>query len=104
MIGKINANIQINATTNQHGKQLTITKKAMKVVSIKIEDHCYVVELEPNAIQRFFGMKKRLEKYKIQPFDSYVSGGSVYFNQKGEELRDGHYIQKAIDNYRRSWD
>lgn len=76
----------------------------MKIVSIKKEDDLYVVELKPNFIQRLFGMENKINKYKRNPFETYTfGGGSVYYNQKGEELRNNHYIQKAIDNYRRSW-
>ena len=75
----------------------------MKVVKITEEDNLYVVELKPNVIQRLLGMENKFEKYKRSLFESYTFGGSVYYNQKGEELRNNHYIQKAIDNYRRSW-
>jgi hypothetical protein len=76
----------------------------MKIAKITIEDYLYVVELKPNFIQRLFGMENKVEKYKRKSSESYTyGGGSVYFNQKGEELGNHNYIQKAIDNYRRSW-
>jgi hypothetical protein len=76
----------------------------MKIVNITEENNSYVVELKPNFIQRLFGMENKFEKYKRKSFASYTyGGGSVYYNQKGEELGNNNYIQKAIDNYRRSW-
>jgi len=76
----------------------------MKVVNITEEESLYVVELKPNFIQRLFGMKNKFIKYKRMPFETYrFGGGSVYYNQKGKQLRNNHYIQKAIDNYIRSW-
>jgi hypothetical protein len=76
----------------------------MKIVNIIKEEGFYAVELKPNFIDKLFGMKNKIEKYKIEPLETYIfGGGSVYYNQKGEELGNNHYIQKAIDNYRRSW-
>lgn len=76
----------------------------MKVVNIIEQDNLYVVELKPNFIQRLFGMENKIKKYKRIPFEYYTfGGGSIYYNQKGKKLRNRHYIQKAIDNYKRSW-
>lgn len=76
----------------------------MKVVNITEEKGIYIVELKPNFIQRLFGMKNKFEKYKRKSSESYTyGGGSVYYNQKGERLSNWHYIQEAIDDYRRSW-
>ena len=76
----------------------------MKIVKITTQGCLYLVEFKPNFIQRLFGMENKVEKYKAKLFQSYTyGGGGVYYNQKGESVGNNHYIQKAIDNYRRSW-
>ena len=77
----------------------------MKVTSVKEGGtNIYVVHLEPNFIQRLFGVKARTEKYKRDPWETYTyGGGGAYYNEKGECLGNNNYIQTAIDNYRRSW-
>ena len=66
----------------------------MKVISIRKVADIFEVELKPNFIERLFGADNKIEKYKKDPYQTFTYGnGGVYYNEKGKELRNKHYIQ-----------
>jgi len=76
----------------------------MKVLNIKENNNSYTVELKPNFIERLFGTSNKIKEYRRKSFETYSNGGGgVYYDKKGKELENHHFIQKAIDDFRRAW-
>jgi hypothetical protein len=63
----------------------------------------YLVTLTPNLIERFFGIKERVEKYKDTDSTYLSGGGNIYVNQEGYKTRNGSYIGESIDRWRRKF-
>ena len=79
----------------------------MKITKIENEGNIYLVTREPNFIERLFGIKKRVDKYKSTGGSYTFGGGRVYVDQKGRELGNtlgyGSDTREAIDCWRRSF-
>jgi|GEM_PF-2702938 len=79
----------------------------MKIAKIEKEGCVYLVTRTPNCIERFFGVKERVYKYKATG-ESYVfGGGNVYIDEKGRTLENasgyGSATREKIDRWRRSF-
>jgi hypothetical protein len=75
--------------------------KITKIEKDKDKYNIYCVTLAPNFIEKFFGVKERVEKFKDTGSEYWSGGGIVYVNQDGEHLGNGSSIGEAIDKWRR---
>jgi hypothetical protein len=79
----------------------------MKIKSIEKEkdrfNDIYLVTFEPNWLEKLFGIKEKLEKYKDTGEVFTFGGGHVYINQDGEQLINHNSIGETLDNFRRKW-
>jgi len=75
----------------------------MKIVEITKENDIYTVKQVPNWLERLFGIKEKVEKFKKDNWHKYMFGGGLYYNQKGEEIGNGNKVGLALDNYERSF-
>lgn len=79
----------------------------MKIIKIEKEINIYSVTREPNFIERLFGVKQRVDKYKSTGDTYSFGGGRVYIDQKGRRLGNtlgyGSSTREAIDCWRRSF-
>lgn len=79
----------------------------MKITKIEKEEGrysgTYLVTLTPYLIERFFGIKERVEKYKDTDSTYTFGGGHIYVNQEGDSTKNGSYIGESIDKWRRKF-
>ena len=79
----------------------------MKITKIENEGDIYSVTRMPNFIERLFGVKERIDKYKSTGGTYALGGGRTYIDQKGRELGIslgyGSDTREAIDCWRRSF-
>lgn len=79
----------------------------MNISKIEEKKGVYIVTREPSFIERFFGVKKRVDKYKNTGHHYTFGGGSIYVDQEGRELGNslgyGSSTREAIDCWRRSF-
>ena len=76
----------------------------MKIKEIKEVDNVYIVTLTPNLwIEKLFGVKEKIEKFKCTGATFIFGGGSVYVDRTGEELCNNSFIGTSIDKWKRSW-
>ena len=76
----------------------------MKISKIEKKDGVYFVTKTPNSIQRFFGMKEIVEKYKHNGevfllFDHI----KVFYKSTGEMLSWYNDVCKALNDYEHSF-
>ena len=76
--------------------------KIKKIERRKDTKNIYDVTLEPNWLERLFGIVERIESFKESGY-IYIFGGDVYVDQTGKELDIHNKIGQAIDQFRRSW-
>lgn len=78
----------------------------MKINKIKKEEGSYLiyeVTFVPNWIERIFGVKEKIRRFK-DTGKTYVFGGqSVYIDESGNELGNYSSISESIDRWRRRW-
>lgn len=77
--------------------------KIKKVERHKDNYYRYLVTLTPNWLEKLFGVKEKIEEFLDTKNEFLFGGGSVYVKRNGEKLYNGHYIAKAIDNFKRAW-
>ena len=76
----------------------------MKITKIEQQGNIFTVTKPPNLLQRIFGLKTKVEKYKDTGSTyHYFDNIRVYVNQKGQVLGFSHKITKAIEDWRRSF-
>jgi hypothetical protein len=76
----------------------------MKIGKIDKQGFIFKVEFIPNRIERFFGKKPIFKEYKCIISEVFLFGwGGVYISKDGIEVKNLSKLQKALDNYRRSW-
>ena len=78
----------------------------MKIKEIKKVEGTYLVYevvFRPNWIEKIFGVKEKIKKFK-DTGKTYVFGGqSVYIDENGDELGNYSYISESIDRWKRRW-
>lgn len=76
----------------------------MKITKIEQKDNIFIVTKIPNLLERIFGFKTKVEKYK-DTGDTYLyaKDTKIYVNQKGEILGILHKMTKVLENWRRSF-
>jgi hypothetical protein len=74
----------------------------MKITNITQQDNIYEVTKEPNIIEKIFGFKTRIDKYKYigRTYQS-IPSIRVYVNQNGKILGPVHRMTDALENWRR---
>ena len=78
----------------------------MKIKEIKRKEdsyRIYEVTFTPNWLEKLFGIKEKTKEYKETNSSYTFGGGNVYIDKKGNQLGNGNWIGKAIDNFNRSW-
>lgn len=73
----------------------------MKITKIEYIKNIYYVTLEPNYIEKLFGCKGKIKKYKDSGSNYMCGGGTIYINEDGEKTSNGSYIGETIDIWRR---
>ena len=76
----------------------------MKITKIEQQENIFTVTKSPNMLQRIFGLKTKVEKYKDTGNTyRYFDNIRAYVNQKGQVLGFSHKITTAIEDWRRSF-
>jgi len=77
----------------------------MKISNITQNGFVFFVIKKPNLLQRLFGRKPQIEKYKRLPFFRYIffPECSIYINEKGEELGATHSMTKILDRWQKKF-
>lgn len=73
----------------------------MKVSKIEDIDGIYHVTITPTWIERIFGLKEKVMKFKPKGATFVFGGGEVYIRSDGEETGNGSYIGEALDKFRK---
>jgi hypothetical protein len=76
--------------------------KVTKIEQQPYSPYVYEVTLTPNFIEKFFGIKEKIKRFKDTK-DEYLFGGGVYINEEGEYLGNGHWIGEKIDKFKRKF-
>jgi hypothetical protein len=73
----------------------------MRIKEIRQDGRYYIVELEPNRLERIFGKKPGSIKLKDSG-DSYMFGGqTIYIDEEGNKSGNGNWIAVELDKWRR---
>jgi hypothetical protein len=78
----------------------------MKIKSVKREEdkyHIYIVEWEPNWLEKLFGKKPVIEQWKDTGSTYMFGGSSEYIDRDGDSCGNGSEVGEAIDRFRRAW-
>jgi len=78
----------------------------MKVTKIETEKDkygVYLVTLTPNFIEKLFGFKERVDRFRMSDSTFVFGGGAIYTRQDGIQTGNGSYIGEAIDKWRRAF-
>jgi hypothetical protein len=75
----------------------------MKITNIEEKDNIYMVTFTPNFIERFLGVKEKIEKYRDTGSIYEFGGGHVYRRQDGSNITNWDSVGDAIDKWRRKW-
>ena len=78
----------------------------MKIKEIKKVEGTYLVYevvFRPNWIEKIFGVKERVKKFKDTGSTYLFGGQSVYMDQSGNKLGNYSYISESIDRWKRRW-
>jgi len=76
----------------------------MKIVKIETTDNeIFSVHLEPYFIERIFGVKPKVVKYKDSGKEYFIGKQTVYIKENGEKCGNENRIAEKIDCWRRSF-
>lgn len=75
----------------------------MKVTKIEENSGIYLVTLTPNFIEKLFGKKEKVDRFRMSDSTYMFGGGAIYIRQDGERTGNGSYIGEAIDKWRRKF-
>ena len=75
----------------------------MKITKIEKHDYVYHVTLTPNLIEKLFGVKEKVSKFRDNGSTYRFGSGTVYVRSDGEKTENGSYIGEAIDKWRNSF-
>jgi len=77
----------------------------MAVSNIKQSDNIFEVTFTPNLIERWFGFKEKIVKYKQLTDVEYINypGRSVYIRDDGSCIGATHHITTVLDNWKRKF-
>ena len=75
-----------------------------EITKIQQDGRIYIVTSEPNFVERLFGFKTKINKYKDTGSVYNFGGGHEYVNEKGESMGNTMSpIREALDNWRRKF-
>jgi len=63
----------------------------------------YEITFRPNWIEKIFGVKEKVKKFKDTGKTYALGGQSVYIDESGDELGNYSYISESIDRWKRRW-
>lgn len=75
----------------------------MKITKIERDPQgfrIFNVTFEPRWYERIFGIKTKIKKYRDTDRTYTYGSGTVYVNEKGKQLGNGHWIGEKIDCWR----
>lgn len=77
----------------------------MRIKEIERENsyNIYRVTLVPTFLEKLFGIKEKVRRFKDDGSTYRFGGGTVYINEDGENLGPNHSIGEAIDKWRRKF-
>lgn len=75
----------------------------MRITNIEYDNGVYSITFNPCFIERVFGMKEKIKKYKKRGDVFLLSGRDVIINQNGEKLRSDNVVTIAINNWDNSF-
>jgi hypothetical protein len=76
----------------------------MKISKIEKKDGIYFVTETPNFIQRLFGVKEKIERYRHNgEVFHYFNHIKVFYHSSGEIVKWDSETCKALNNYERSF-
>lgn len=75
----------------------------MRISKIEKINGIFHVTFIPNKIEKFFGVKEQIKKYKATCSTYMLGGGTVYVAENGEKLSNGHWVAESIDRWRNSF-
>jgi hypothetical protein len=76
----------------------------MKISKIEKKDGVYLVTKTPNLIQRLFGIKDKIERYKHKgEVFHYFDHVKVFYNSTGEIVSWSDKMCKVLNDYERSF-
>lgn len=67
----------------------------MRITNIEYDNGVYSITFNPCFIERVFGMKEKIKKYKKR--------GDVFWLKNGEKLRSDNVVTIAINNWDNSF-
>ena len=72
----------------------------MKIEKIELKDDIYYVSIKPEWLEKLFGYKSKVRRFKATKEFFTSTGNKVYRDSEGEILYNGHWIALEIDAYR----
>ena len=75
----------------------------MKITKIEYKELLHHVTFEPNFLERLFGVKSKVVKYRNSGATFTYGGGSVYYREDGKKLGNGDWVGETIDKWRNSF-
>jgi hypothetical protein len=77
---------------------------SMKISKIEKKDGIYFVTKTPNLIQRLFGVKEKIERYKHNnEVFKYFNHIKVFYKSNGEMVSWDDKMCKVLNNYENSF-
>jgi hypothetical protein len=77
---------------------------SMKISKIEKKDGIYFVTKTPNLIQRLFGVKEKIERYKHNnEVFHYFQHLKVFYKSNGEMVSWNDKMCKVLNNYENSF-
>lgn len=74
----------------------------MKIDNIKSENGIYTVSLVPNRLEKFFGIKPKVKRYKDSGC-KYTFGDNSYISENGKKTANGDWIAESINHWKRKF-
>jgi hypothetical protein len=69
----------------------------MRISKIEHNGKVHTVTLTPNFIEKIFGLKESVQKFKETGYVFTFGNGNIYVRENGEKLCNGHWIGEALD-------
>ncbi len=77
--------------------------RVVKIEKSKDDYRIFNVSLEPNLIEKIFGVKERVESFKDSGRTYVYGGGVVYLRKDGSQLKNDSSIANKLDNFQNAW-
>lgn len=77
-----------------------LNTKKMKITKIEIKNFAYEVTFVPNWLEKIFGVKSKVKKFKPTGNTYAYGGGNIYLSEDGSPLENGNWIAVSIDQWK----